>query len=739
MFRFSYDQFSRRSTTCTRALVIAFALSLGPVAGVQAQDGPSLMMSDPDGNYVTTDAASLLDRVRAEGALVLIVGLDVDFVVHGELDSAQIAAQDTRIDRANSRVAARLSEGAVLNPARMVPFMTVRVDEADLQALLSMQGIDTIRESITFDLDLSESTTHVDARRLWVGLPNLRASGRGQAIAVLDSGVWRGHLAFSDPQFNTKIPASACFSNTEQSATHASTCPNGETSQITPFSGVAGVDCDPDTDGCGHGTHVAAIAGGHLGNPPMSHGMARDADIIPINVFRQRDNCGNNPLTPCIGASWTDVQLGLEQAANWQRRNNIAVVNMSLGTGTNGPRFDGECDEEFPGLAAAANNLRSLGVAVIATTGNGSTDGSIGAPACISSIMAVGNTTLDDEVWTSSNHHSTMAFLAPGRSIMAADSSQTQPAPRRALTSKTGTSMAAPHVAGAFAMLRSFRPSASVTAIERALACTGVPVARDMVARPRITMGRARAYLNRPDLLRGWGFGTEEQVMSWREVLGHRDRQGNTLRLRGDGSGNWAYATAPWCANDVVFTAQMQRQDPDRFFAWNSGLAISSVDDGQGIVNSISFMYNIFPNGQANLRIYAADRQNLALRLGSADRLCIDRAQAVLGEPQVVQAIKQGNRLRFRFNGSEVCADQTIEVDSRFRFGHVATLMASPTGDAAEKHQLNVVRAIARPLIQRDPTPPAASPMMQASRSETEMSALSMKGDRIDDSAMLNE
>ncbi|TVR48214.1 MAG: hypothetical protein EA386_05485 [Rhodobacteraceae bacterium] len=694
------------------------------------------MMSDPSGNYVSTDAAGLLDRVRAEGALVLIVGLDVDFVVHGELESAQIEAQDTRIDRASSRVAARLSEGAVLNPARMVPFMTVRVDEADLQALLSMQGIDTIRESITFDLDLSESTAHVDARRLWVTLPGLRASGHGQAIAVLDSGVWRGHLAFFDPQFNTKIPASACFSNTEQSATHASTCPNGETSQITPFSGVAGVDCDPDTDGCGHGTHVAAIAGGHLGNPPMSHGMARDADIIPINVFRQRDNCGSNPQTPCIGASWTDVQLGLEQAVNWQRRNNIAVVNMSLGTGTAGPRFDGECDDAFPGLAAVANNLRSLGVAVIATTGNGSTDGAIGAPACISSIMAVGNTTLNDAVWTSSNHHSTMPFLAPGTGINAADSSQTQPAPRRALTTKTGTSMAAPHVAGAFAMLRSFRPSASVTAIERALACTGIPVARDHVAKPRISMTRARNYMRSPDLLRGWGFGTEAQVMAWRDVLGERDQQGNSLRLRPDGSSNWAVASAPWCANDVVFTAQMRRLDPDRGFAWNSGLYISSVADDEGVVNGLRFVYNIFPDGRVNLSVWAGERENLATGAGGAQVLCSDFSQtASLGTPQVLQAIKQGNRIRFRFNGYEVCSDQIIEVDSRFRFGHVAVTMAAPTGAAADDHQLNLIRAVARPLIQRDPTPPSAP--MAAYQPSGDISGLSEAGTPIHEAAMV--
>jgi len=60
---------------------------------------------------------------------------------------------------------------------------------------------------------------------------------------------------------------------------------------------------------------------------------------------------------------------------------------------------------------------------------------------------------------------------------------------------KSGTSMAAPHVAGAFAVLRQASPKSSVNDIQRALQKTGVRISRAGVEKPRIRVNNARKNL----------------------------------------------------------------------------------------------------------------------------------------------------------------------------------------------------------------------------------------------------
>jgi subtilisin family serine protease len=79
-------------------------------------------------------------------------------------------------------------------------------------------------------------------------------------------------------------------------------------------------------------------------------------------------------------------------------------------------------------------------------------------------------------------------LLAPGSNILAG-------VPGGMLGIKSGTSMATPHVAGAWAILKQARPSASVAEIQAALACTGKPVSRSGLAKPRIDVLKALKIL----------------------------------------------------------------------------------------------------------------------------------------------------------------------------------------------------------------------------------------------------
>jgi hypothetical protein len=169
---------------------------------------------------------------------------------------------------------------------------------------------------------------------------------------------------------------------------------------------------------------------------------------------------------------------GLERVYELRQTFQIAAVNMSLGGG----KFASSCDAESP-LTGIVHDLRSANIATVASSGNsGFTDG-IGVPACISSVISVGSTTKDDVVSDFSNSASFLSLLAPGSSILSST-------PDNRLDMKSGTSMAAPHVAGAFALLRQAKPSAAVSDILAVLQNTGVP----------ITDGRNGLSLPRPDV-----------------------------------------------------------------------------------------------------------------------------------------------------------------------------------------------------------------------------------------------
>ena len=318
--------------------------------------------------------------------------------------------------------------------------------------------------------------------------------GDGHSIAILDTGVNYDH-----PFLKGKLQAEACFSTPTSMVYKVSTlCPNGEAIDTTPGSGL---HCKGNEDQCAHGTHVAGIAlgGPSQGEEYQAAGVAYEAGLIAIQVFTEFSDdwmCGGSDKTPCVKSFPSDQLTALEHIRTLADEFKIAAVNMSLG----GARNEKECNNDP--RSAIIRELRSLGIATVVASGNDGFYNAVSEPACVPEAIAVGASKAEEIGLNTafSNTSDLVDFVAPGTGI------------KSSLTDgfgvMTGTSMAAPHVAGIFALLRSHIPHATVGQIEVALQASS----------KRTTDPRTNLELRFPDVSKAAG--------TLKMLAGEAERQG---------------------------------------------------------------------------------------------------------------------------------------------------------------------------------------------------------------------
>jgi subtilisin family serine protease len=392
---------------------------------------------------------SLLEKADAEGIVRVIVELGAAFIPEGNL--ANTAATDnqraTIRDSADS-VLSRLAGQQVGQIKRFstIPYLAVEVDGSALRLLNTLTDVIRVEEDTLNRPSLFQSGPLVGAQDAWAS----GATGAGWTIAVIDTGVDKNH-----PFLAGRVVSEACYSSTFTGAS-TSLCPGGANS-TAPGSGV---HCT--LQGCDHGTHVAGIA---AGKGPNFSGIAPDASIIAVQVFSRFDSfatCNPDPA-PCILAFTSDTLLGLERVFQLRATFKIAAVNLSLG-GSPSTTF---CDTDP--RKAIIDQLRSVNIATVIASGNSGFVNAISQPACISTAISVAATTKSDGVAGFSNTVSFLSLFAPGQSISSS-------IPGSGFGSKSGTSMAAPHVAGGWGVLKQRSPGASVSEILTALRSTGQPI-----------------------------------------------------------------------------------------------------------------------------------------------------------------------------------------------------------------------------------------------------------------------
>ena len=432
----------------------------------------------PTGHPSQTEAEKLRAVAQNEGAVPLIVGVetDVPFVPEGRRAAPQsVQRQRQSINTAQETLLDSLSRFSITINARYkyIPYIALTVDAAGLEALLDSPLVTGVYEDSLDEPLLDSSVPIIGADDVWAA----GYDGSGYAIAVLDTGVQWNHEFFGGVS-SSRVITEACYSRGEDWYN-----PGAQGSLCAPEPHVA----DPDvplcwagaSNICSHGTHVGGIAAGsHASDTVAYDGVAPGADIIAIQVFSYFES-EQDVL------SWnSDQLLGLERVYDMSFTYNIAAVNMSLGGG----RYTDYCDSDP--RKAAIDNLLSVGIATVIASGNGYYTDGINAPACISSAVAVGATRDDDTVVPFSNSSEMVDLLAPGVGVNSS-------IPDNAYAEKNGTSMSAPHVAGAWALLKQAAPVATVGDILAVLQDTGVPVtdARNGVTKPRIQVDAALPYM----------------------------------------------------------------------------------------------------------------------------------------------------------------------------------------------------------------------------------------------------
>ena len=303
------------------------------------------------------------------------------------------------------------------------------ISASALNKLKNNPMVDTIEFDEPVHIALAESAPLINATRTWQVIAGANITGAGETVCVIDTGVNYTHAALGGGWGNKVIGG---------------------------YDFVNG-DSDP-MDDHGHGTHVAGIV---ASNDSVYRGVAPDAKIVAIKA-----------LNAAGSGSVGDIAFGIDWCITNATQYNITVISMSIGTDS---VYSSYCDSTYTAFSSEINAAVAAGISVVVASGNEANITGISSPACIQNSTAVGATydadvggigytpcsdptTSADQITCFTNRNSLLDLLAPGALITSTNISN------NAFVDEAGTSMAAPMVAGAFALIHQYSRIAGASA-----------------------------------------------------------------------------------------------------------------------------------------------------------------------------------------------------------------------------------------------------------------------------------
>ena len=293
----------------------------------------------------------------------------------------------------------------------------------------------------------SSTTAGIRANQAWDV-----ATGAGIIVAVLDT----GHVSHSD--LNANVSGGYDFISSSSIAGDGN-----------------GRDADPSDPGdysggqpsSWHGTHVAGTVAAVTNNAKGVAGTAFNATVMPVRVLGRGGGSTSDIADAIIWASGGSVSgvptLSAAAAAD--------VINMSLGG-------SGSCDTLTQN---AINSAVSRGTAVVVAAGNSNANAANFTPASCNNVINVASITSSGSRSSFSNYGTLIDVSAPGSGILSTLNSGSTTPSTESYASYNGTSMAAPHVAGAVALVQSRRlalglPLYTPAEVEAQLKTTAYPL-----------------------------------------------------------------------------------------------------------------------------------------------------------------------------------------------------------------------------------------------------------------------
>lgn len=438
-------------------LIALLAVCVVPLDGSTSTRGPGgdrvevvVRLTEPALAYAHGDRAAAVRRVRVEQAALV---------------DALARAIPTAVPRWRYRI---VTNG-----------MAIVLPESELPRLHVLPGVRDVLHGTTYTVALDRSPGAVEAPAVWG--PALATAGQGIKIGIIDDGVDQTHPFFSPSGFTMPpgFPRGQVAYTTAKVIVARAFAPPGVTWAH------AGKPFDPELSG--HGTHVAGIAAGNAGTTADA---ARKVSGIAPRAYIGNYKALTVPTDSGVGLDGNapEIVAAIEAAV----ADGMDVINLSIG--------EPEVEPTRDLVALALDGAAAAGVVPVVAAGNDFQDfgrGTVASPGSSRDAITVAAV-------SAAAPHSVAGFSSAGPTALSLRAKPDVAAPGIGILSSvpggwasiSGTSMAAPHVAGGAALLLQRHPDWSPATIKAALIGTARPVPRDLGTEPPTRVGAGLAQLS---------------------------------------------------------------------------------------------------------------------------------------------------------------------------------------------------------------------------------------------------
>jgi subtilisin family serine protease len=401
--------------------------------------------------------------VASENHVRVVVQLRTPPLALEPAGGARLAAEQRAFEAA---LRARVPSARIDRRYRLVANgVALSLPTSDERRLPELPGVTDVLPSATYGPQLDASPQQIGAQALWG--PQLETAGAGIKIGIIDTGIDARHPFFDPAQY--RMPPGFPKGQTRFTSAKVIVA----RAFVPPASRVPGARAAFDGGASSHGTHVAGIAAGNhrtrADGGRVVSGIAPRAYLGNYKALvRTDDGLSPNGNSP-------EIVAAIEAAV----RDGMDVLNLSIGEPEIEPSrdivaraLDAAGAAGVVSVVAAGNDFSELGAGTISSPGN-----SVRA-ITVAAVEVAGAPTRRVHADFSSVGPTTMSLrlkpdvAAPGVEILSS-------VPDDGWQSFSGTSMAAPHISGAAALLRNRHPGWTVAQIKSALVQTGVGATND--------------------------------------------------------------------------------------------------------------------------------------------------------------------------------------------------------------------------------------------------------------------